>query len=87
LVTLPLATKGIIAASLLGFARALGEFGANIMLAGNIPYKTTTIPIAIFSFFNQANGDSSVVRLVLISVFISLSAMIISEILNRTNKL
>jgi len=87
LVTIPLATKGIISASLLGFARAIGEFGANIMLAGNIPYKTTTIPVAIFSFFNQTDGDTSVIRLVLISVFISLTAMMISEILNKANKL
>ncbi|MEW6378896.1 MAG: molybdate ABC transporter permease subunit [bacterium] len=50
-VTLPLAKKGIIAGIVLAFCRALGEFGATIMVAGNIPGKTTTMPIAIYSAF------------------------------------
>src|SRR5881409_4330892 len=48
-VTLPLARNGILAGLVLAFARALGEFGATLMLAGNIPGKTQTVPIAIFS--------------------------------------
>jgi molybdate transport system permease protein len=48
-VTLPLARRGILAGVLLAFARALGEFGATIMVAGNIPGRTTTLPVAIYS--------------------------------------
>jgi len=48
-VTLPLARNGILAGLVLAFARALGEFGATLMLAGNIPGKTTTVPLAIYS--------------------------------------
>ncbi|HEX9641116.1 MAG TPA: molybdate ABC transporter permease subunit [Candidatus Krumholzibacteria bacterium] len=47
--SLPLARRGLVAASLLGFGRALGEFGATILVAGNIPGRTQTIPLAIFS--------------------------------------
>ncbi|HQD37232.1 MAG TPA: ABC transporter permease subunit [Thermodesulfovibrio thiophilus] len=59
-VILPLARKGIMAGAVLSFARALGEFGATLMLAGNIPGKTNTMPIAIYSFassgeWSQAN--------------------------------
>ena len=48
-VTLPLARNGIVAGLVLAFARALGEFGATLMLAGNIPGKTTTVPLAIYT--------------------------------------
>jgi len=85
-ITLPLIKNGLISGALLGFARALGEFGATIMLAGNIPFKTTSIPLAIFSFFNQANGENSVFRLVIISIIISLVSLILSEILVRKSK-
>jgi molybdate transport system permease protein len=54
-VVLPLARKGIIAGAVLSFARALGEFGATLMLAGNLPGKTDTMPIAIYSL--AASGD------------------------------
>ena len=54
-VILPLAKKGIIAGAVLSFARALGEFGATLMLAGNIPGKTDTMPLAIYSL--AAGGD------------------------------
>lgn len=54
-VLLPLARKGLIAGASLAFARALGEFGATLMLAGNIPGKTSTAPLAIYNF--ASNGD------------------------------
>jgi len=54
-VTVPLAWPGIVAGTILAFARALGEFGATLMVAGNIPGKTQTIPIAIF--FAVEGGD------------------------------
>lgn len=56
-VTLPLARRGILAGVLLAFARALGEFGATIMVAGNIPGRTTTLPVAIYS--SVLNGDDT----------------------------
>jgi len=56
-VTLPLARRGILAGVLLAFARALGEFGATIMVAGNIPGRTTTLPVAIYS--SVLNGDDA----------------------------
>lgn len=56
-VTLPLAKRGILAGVLLAFARALGEFGATIMVAGNIPGRTTTLPVAIYS--SVLNGDNT----------------------------
>jgi molybdate transport system permease protein len=54
-VTLPLAKKGILAGAVLSFARAMGEFGATLMLAGNIPGKTSTMPLAIYSA--ASSGD------------------------------
>jgi molybdate transport system permease protein len=77
-VTLPLATPGLIAGILLGFARCLGEFGATIILAGNIPGKTQTIPLAIYSALNRPGGEGRVMALLLISLIISLGALIIS---------
>ena len=62
-VTLPLARNGIIAGLVLAFARALGEFGATLMLAGNIPGKTTTVPLAIYSAV-QAGDTGEVLALV-----------------------
>ncbi|MFA6808327.1 MAG: molybdate ABC transporter permease subunit [Eubacteriales bacterium] len=74
-VILPLSYPGIYAGIILSFARALGEFGATLMLAGNIPGKTQTIPIAIF--FAVESGDMNTAYLwVAIIMFISLSAII-----------
>ncbi|MDI3291267.1 molybdate ABC transporter permease subunit [Polyangium sp. 15x6] len=56
-VTLPLAWRGVLAALVLGFARAIGEFGATLMLAGNIPGRTNTMPVEIFSAFQE--GDDA----------------------------
>ncbi len=69
-VTLPLAWPGILAGTMLAFARALGEFGATLMLAGNIPGKTQTLPIAIF-FAAEAGQMSQALAWVLITVGIS----------------
>lgn len=70
-ITLPLAKRGIIAGLVLSFARAIGEFGATLMLAGNIPGKTNTMSISIYSAY-QAGNDELAQRLVLILVFMSL---------------
>lgn len=70
-ITLPLSYRGIIAGSILAFARAFGEFGATMMLAGNMQGKTQTIPLAIFSLYNQIDGETAAFRLVIISIVIS----------------
>ncbi|AAM05674.1 molybdate ABC transporter permease subunit [Methanosarcina acetivorans] len=70
-ITLPIAKKGILAGLILSFARAMGEFGATLMLAGNIPGKTNTMSISIYSAFQAGNNKLAQV-LVLILVFMSL---------------
>ncbi len=77
LVTLPLAKKGLIAGLVLSFARALGEFGATIMVAGNIPGKTSTMPLAIYSAV-QSSEDQLATILVIILTFISVSIIYIT---------
>lgn len=74
LITLPLAKRGILAGLVLSFARAVGEFGATLMLAGNIPGKTNTMSISIYSAF-QAGNDELAQTLVIILIFISLLAI------------
>jgi molybdate transport system permease protein len=78
-ITLPLALPGIIAGSLLSFARSLGEFGATIVFAGNIPGQTQTIPLAIFQYINQPNGMSKAHNLVLAAILFSYASMLFSE--------
>ena len=82
-VTLPLAARGIAAGVVLAFARAVGEFGATIMLAGNIPGLTRTLPLAIYSAFNQATGDAVVLRLAAASVALSVGSLIVHALLTR----
>ena len=82
-VTLPLARRGVIAALLLGFARSLGEFGATIMVAGNIAGKTRTIPLAIYALANQPGGMEQSWRLVALSILLACGALGISELLER----
>lgn len=67
-VSLPLAAKGIVAGVLLAFARALGEFGATLMIAGNIPGKTQTLSIAIYEAVQAGNDDTATVLVLLTSV-------------------
>ena len=82
-VTLPLAARGITAGVVLAFARAVGEFGATIVLAGNIPGRTRTIPLAIFTRINQVGGEAAALRLVLIAVVLSLLSLLIHAALTR----
>jgi len=81
-ITIPLAWKGIVAGALLAFARALGEFGATILVAGNIPGRTQTLSLAIFNFV-QLGKDEEAYKLLLITVCIAFGAVIISESLTR----
>lgn len=82
-VTLPLALPGIIAAAVLGFARALGEFGATITFVSNIPGETQTLPIAIYSVLQQPGGEAAAARLSVIAVVLSLAALLVSQWLAR----
>ncbi len=83
LVTVPLAGRGIAAGIILAFARALGEFGATIVLAGNIPGMTRTIPLAIFTEMNQVDGQSAAIELVVVAVCISMVSLIGYGILSK----
>jgi molybdate transport system permease protein len=78
-VTLPLARSGVLAGCVLSFARSLGEFGATIMVAGNIVGETQTIPLAIFSNSNRPGGESDVARLVVVSIVLAACALAASE--------
>jgi molybdate transport system permease protein len=78
-VTLPLALPGIIAGMVLGFARALGEFGATITFVSNIPGETQTISAAIYALTQVPGGDAAALRLVVVAIIISLTALMASE--------
>lgn len=85
-VIMPMCLPGIIAGAVLGWARSLGEFGATIMLAGSIPFKTTTLPLAVFSTFHQIGGEAATIRLVVISVLVAFAALILTEIVVRKKR-
>ena len=80
-ITLPLSLPGIVAGFTLCFARALGEFGATVTFVSNIPGETQTLSTAIYNFLQIPNGELMALRLTLISIFISISALILSEII------
>lgn len=82
-VTLPLALPGVLAGSILAFARSLGEFGATILVAGNLPGSTRTLALAIWTETQDPAGEDRVMMLVLFSVALSVVAMILAELLGR----
>jgi molybdate transport system permease protein len=82
-VTLPLTLPGIIAGAILSFAKAMGEFGATITFVSNIPGETQTLPSAIYTFTQVPGGDEGALRLTLISIAISMLALVASEVLAR----
>ncbi len=82
-VTLPLALPGILAGAIIGFAKALGEFGATITFVSNIPGETQTIATSIYSYTQAPGGDDNALRLTLVSVAIAMLALIASELLAR----
>jgi len=85
-ITLPLASRGIVGGMLLAFARALGEFGATIMVAGNIPGQTSTLSLAIFQSV-QLGQDTNAFRLLGVSVVLAFAAVWSSEWLTRRKKI
>ena len=82
-VTLPLALPGIITGILLSFARSLGEFGATITFVSSIPGETQTLPLAIYALTQVPGGDAAALRLCVLSVILSLAALLVSEVLVR----
>ena len=82
-VTLPLALPGILAGMVLGFAKAIGEFGATITFVSNIPGETQTLPSAIYTFTQVPGGETGALRLTAISIAIAMIALIASELLAR----
>ncbi|GLQ78544.1 molybdate ABC transporter permease [Mesorhizobium huakuii] len=82
-ITLPLILPGLIAGAILAFAKAMGEFGATITFVSNIPNETQTLPSAIYTFTQVPGGDEGALRLTLISIVISMAALVASEVLAR----
>ena len=82
-VTLPLALPGVLAGAVLGFAKAMGEFGATITFVSNIPGETRTLPSAVYAFLQVPGGEDAALRLVLIAVAIAMGALFVSEWLAR----
>lgn len=84
-ITLPLARRGLLAAAVLGFSRALGEFGATVIVAGNIPGRTQTLALAIFTDL-QTGHDREAMVLVAVTVVLAFAAVWTVEILLRRRR-
>lgn len=82
-ITLPLSFPGVIAGAVLGFAKSVGEFGATITFVSNIPGETRTLSVAVYSALQVPGAEASVVRLAVLSVLLSIGALIVSEWLAR----
>jgi molybdate transport system permease protein len=82
-VTLPLSLPGVLAGTVLAFAKALGEFGATITFVSAIPGETQTIPSAIYAYTQTPGGEGGALRLSLIAVAVAMGALVISELLTR----
>jgi len=78
-ITLPLARPGILGATILGFARALGEFGATIAFAANIPGVTQTLPLAVYTALQSPGGEAAATRLSIIALTIAVIALLSAE--------
>ncbi|TDH35977.1 molybdate ABC transporter permease subunit [Pseudohoeflea suaedae] len=82
-ITLPLILPGILAGSVLAFAKAMGEFGATITFVSSIPGQTQTMPSAIYALLQVPGGEAAVGRLVVIAVVIAMGALLLSEWIGR----
>ena len=80
-VILPLSRAGIVAGSSLMFARSLGEFGATIIVAGNMPGVTQTIPLAIYDYASSPGGETAALSLCLVAIAISVLVLLVHEML------
>ena len=82
-VTLPLMVPGIITGVILAFARSLGEFGATITFVSNIPGRTQTLPLALYTLTQVPDGETGAMRLCILSMIIAMAALVLSEMLSR----
>lgn len=82
-VTLPMALPGIVAGTILAFAKAMGEFGATITFVSNIPGQTRTVPSAIYAFLQTPGGEGAAMKLVIVSVVVAMTALLLSEVIGR----
>jgi len=85
-VTLPLILPGVIAGSVLGFAKAMGEFGATITFVSNIPGQTQTVPSAIYAALQVPGQEGDAFKLVSLSVILAMGALLVSEALARRHR-
>lgn len=85
-IILPLTGRALLAGMTLMFARSLGEFGATIILAGNIPGITQTIPLAIYEYTNTPGGDRMALTLCLVSIVLSFVVLLVSDAVGRSFK-
>lgn len=85
-ISLPLAVPGVASAMILGFARSIGEFGATITFVSDVPDETRTLPIAIYAALQTPNGEHAAARLAILSILLSLGALVASEALTRQGK-
>ena len=85
-ITLPLMLPGILAGGIVAFAASLGEFGAVITFASNIPGETQTLPLAIYQAIQTPDGDAMAARLAVLSIVLALTGLILSEFLARRIK-
>ena len=82
-ITLPLMTPGILAGAITAFAASLGEFGAVITFAGNVPGQTQTLPLALYSALETADGAATAARLAALSVVLGVAGLLLAELLAR----
>jgi molybdate transport system permease protein len=85
-VTLPLAAPGALAAAVIGFAACLGEFGAIITFAANVPGQTQTLPLAIYAALQSPGGDATALKLAGVSFTLAIVALVLSEALARRTR-
>ncbi len=83
LITLPLALPGILSGAVLGFAKAMGEFGATITFVSNIPGETRTLSLALYTEMQSLSGDAGAIRLTVIAIAVSICALVFSEVISR----
>lgn len=82
-ITMPLAARGVLAGAVLHFARGLGEFGATVVVAGNIPGRTQTLPLALFARLNQLGGEGPALRLAGLALGLSVLSLVVYAVLVR----
>ena len=82
-ITLPLASPGILTGILLSFIRCLGEFGATITFAANVPGETRTLPLALYTALQVPGGEDAAMRMALVSIVLAIGALVASQFLAR----